>query len=156
MTPTYTITITDAERQALAAALGTLVTKLTNAAPQIEAPAPQVAPPPTQSPAAAPPLSTGTGEPRDRWARDRKGNELANPAGATMHTAHLWKAQEMKTAEGKKYYKTTWQTPNGSGHVDANCFDEKLSLLLIANTGKRLSIWTVRKGNYLNVVGVRA
>ena len=153
--PTYTITITESERIALAAALGTFVSKLTNCRVQIEAPtggthtARALLSPSTAPPAAAPAASPI--EQRDRWARDRKGNEVPNPAEAYPADVHVW-----KTEQKEKYLRVTWQSSSGQGLADANCFDSKLWPWLIKSTGQRTRLYILPAGKYLNIVGVRA
>jgi hypothetical protein len=165
--PTYTITITEAERTALARVLGLLVTKLTSAPVSVEAPSggtqaaravlsPPAQTPPQSSPAAAAPTAPVI-EQRDRWARDRKGNELAFPEGTVTREVHLSKTEQKqpRKAGGKEFLKVTWQS-DSRGFVDANCFDNKLWPWLINQTGKRTTLYLMKSGEYLNVVGVRA
>src|ERR1700726_922462 len=96
--PTYTVILSESERTALAKSLGGLVTKLINAPIFVEAPsggtqqARAVLSPPTESPAAAPP-SPPPVELRDRWARDRKGNELPMPEGYVAREVTIWKTE---------------------------------------------------------------
>jgi hypothetical protein len=160
--PTYTLTLTESQRVALAAALGILVAKLANchieiAAPKLESPdggthsaRAILSPPAAASAKPSPPI-----EQRDRWARNRKGEEVPNPEGATAREVNLWKT-EQKTGKsgGKSYLKVTWQGENG--FVDANCFDQQLFPWLIKQAGQKTRLYTVRSGNYLNIVGVRA
>ena len=160
--PTYTVTLTESERTALAKSLGALVTKLINAPIFVESPSggtqtarallsppspPAVAPAPTQ-----PPI-----EQRDRWARDRKGKELPNPEGCATRVVTIWKTEQKagKKPTGKPYLKVTWQSLD-RGYVDANCFDSQLFPWLINQTGKKTALYLVKSGDYLNVVGVRA
>lgn len=163
--PTYTLTLTESERIAMAAALGTLVTKLTNCHIQIEAPAGgtqaarAILSPSTAPPAVAPKKSPAPIEQRDRWARDRKGNEVPNPEGCEAHTVHLWKAEIVKRKDASKtsFMKLAWDSPSSKGSVDASCFDANLfSYFLAALKQHQVTLYTVRNGNYLNVVGVRA
>ena len=160
---TYTITLTEAERTAMAKVLGGLVTKLLNAPVVLEnspagagtrpstaatsgsSAARAILSPPAAAPAPAPI------ELRDRWARDRKGSEAANPEGCYPADVHIWKTQ----ASGK-YLKVTWQSSAGQGFADANCFDSHLWPWLIKSAGQRTRLYLVAKGTYLNVVGVRA
>jgi hypothetical protein len=151
--PTYTFTITDAERAALAYSLALLVGKLTNAKLQIESPdgGTQVARGILSPPAAAPAKPQAAPiEQRDRWARDRKGNEVPNPKGSTAREVTIW-----KTEQKPKFLKVTWQSQE-RGYIDANCFDQQLWPWLIKQTGQKTTLHLVRKGDYLNVVGVRA
>lgn len=149
--PTYSITMTDAERRQLADALGMLVQKLTNAAPVLDGDPRAL---PQASPAAAPP--TNTPELRDRWARDRKGNEVANPEGAEALEVSLNKPQTKKGKDGD-YMHVTWPANTQRGFVDANCFDSALFPWIIkAAMERKARIYVVRKGNYLNIVGVHA
>jgi hypothetical protein len=153
--PTYTITLTESERSAMASALGTFVSKLTNCRVQLEAPtggthtARALLSPSTAPPAAAPAASPI--EQRDRWARDRKGNEVPNPAECYPADVHVWKTQP-----SEKWLTVTWQASSGQGYADAKCFDSKLWPWLINSTGKRTRLYLATKGKYLNVVGVRA
>jgi hypothetical protein len=161
---TYTITINEAERISLAYTLGLLVAKFTNAKLQIdESPsggtqsARAVLSPPSQAPAAAP--SPTPVEPRDRWARDRKGNEVTNPEGCVSREVIIWKAEVTpgKKDAKKPFLKVTWQSQDrGYGYVDANCFDEKLFPWIIKQKGEKTTLYIVKSGEYLNVVGVRA
>ena len=159
---TYTITLTESERIAMASALGTFVSKLTNCRVQLEAPtggthaARALLSPSTAPPAAAPAASPI--EQRDRWARDRKGNEVPNPEGCETHTVHLWKAEVIKRKQDAgAFLKMAWDAPGGKGSVDATCFDVNLfPYFLAALKYPSVTLYTVRNGNYLNVVGVRA
>ena len=164
--PTYTITISEAERTAWAKVLGGLVTKLINAPIFVESPTAGTAAaravlssPPQDSPAqpsghVPPPTPM---QPRDRWARDRKGNELPMPEGYAAREVTIWKAEQKppKKENGKPFLKVTWQSQD-RGYVDANCFDSQLFPWLIKQTGQRTTIYLVKSGEYLNVVGVRA
>jgi hypothetical protein len=165
--PTYTLTITESERTALAKSLGMLTTKLINAPIFVEAPSggtqaaravlsPPAQTPPQSSPAAAAPTAPVI-EQRDRWARDRKGNELAWPEGTVTREVNLSKTEQKKPRKegGKEYLKVTWESDT-RGFVDANCFDNKLWPWLINQTGKRTTLYLMKSGEYLNVVGVRA
>ena len=108
--PTYTITLTESERTAWAKVLGGLVTKLINAPIFVEAPsggtqsARAVLSPPTSPAAASSPSSV---ELRDRWARDRKGNEVPMPDGYAAREVNIWKTEQKppKKANGKPYLK---------------------------------------------------
>ena len=190
--PTYTFTITEHERTAIAKVLGGLVTKLLAAPVQIEnrpGAMPEMPctrcgapihdgkcavcgtpPAPTSGtdqarailspPAAA--QSKPTASPialRDRWARDRHGVELPEPEGYEVVEVNLWKSEQKKPRnkpDAKPFLKVTWQAPNGSGYVDANCFDEKLWPWVISQQGKKARVYVVRNGAYLNLVGLRA
>lgn len=165
--PTYTITLSESERTAMAKVLGALVTKFINAPLAIEAPPSGAGPHPT----AATPSGTSAArailsppavasvtppiEQRDRWARDRKGNELANPAEAYPADVHVW-----KTEQRQKFLKVSWQSSSGNGFCDGNCFDTQLWPWLIKTAkeghGERIRLYLVRKGAYLNIVGLRA
>lgn len=162
--PTYTITLTESERAALAAALGTFVRKLTDCRVQIEAPtggthaarallSPSTAPPAAASASSAC-LQPSTAIPivqRDRWARDRKGNEVPSPEGAYPADVHVWKTQQTET-----FLKVTWQATTGQGYADGNCFDSQLWPWLIKSAGQRTRLYLRPKGKYLNIVGLRA
>ena len=97
--PTYTITLTESERTALARVLGLFVAKLTSAPVFIEASdggtqaARAVLSPPAPASPSAPPSGhvPPTPELRDRWARDRKGNELPNPEDSYPLNVLIWK-----------------------------------------------------------------
>ena len=153
--PTYTITLTESERTAMAAALGTLVSKLTNCRVQLEAPnGGTKAARALLSPSTAPPAVAAAPAPieqRDRWARNRKGTEVPSPEGAYPADVHIWKTQQFPN-----FLKVTWQATTGQGYADANCFDSKLWPWLIKCAGQRTRLYLVPKGNYLNIVGVRA
>jgi hypothetical protein len=162
--PTYTITINEAERASLAYTLSLLVAKLTNAKIEIDSPygetrAARTVPSPQRTPAAAAPIVPVV-EQRDRWARDRRGKELPHPEGCATREVLIWKT-EQKTAKGKggkpgmAFLKVTWESQD-RGHVDANCFDSQLFPWLINQSGKRTTLYLVKSGDYLNVVGVRA
>jgi len=157
--PTYSFTLTETERAAFAKVLGGLVTKLLNAPVQIEEKpnggtqqARAVLSPPSTPPAVAQSNPQAPIALRDRWARDRKGNELPNPEGCITITVQIW-----KTAQRGNFLRVTWPLPNGSGYADANCFDSDLWPWLIKQTGVRdTRLYVVNKGRYMNVVGVRA
>jgi hypothetical protein len=169
--PTYTITLTESERTAMAAALGTFVSKLTNCRVQIEAPtggthaARALLSPSTAPPGAAPAASPI--EQRDRWAEDRRIKQPQDAGifwaqqGATAREVAIWKIEQTP-----KFLKVTWQAagPNANGYIDANCFDQKLWPWIISKskssqlTGQLTTLYVVpaKEGKYLNVVGVRA
>ena len=163
MTARYFITMTDEERRAMAYGLSIFVEKLTQATPVIDdnphaetgngqaLPAvPAVSTPPTPTPV----------ETRDRWARDKNGVELPNPSGCEMiPNIAIWKTKESKSAKNSvPYLRVTWPALNSEGYVDANCFDQKLWpwLIKVQKENVRTTLYVVRHGNYLNVVGVRA
>jgi hypothetical protein len=97
---------------------------------------------------------------RDRWARDRKGNELPNPSGCESVTVHIWKTERKlpRTGENKTpFLKVTWYASEGNGYGDANCFDEKLFPWIAAQSKEPTALlYVVKSGKYLNVVGIRA
>lgn len=162
--PTYTIILTESERTTMAKVFGALVTKLINAPIFVESPtggtqqARSVLSPPCQSAVdKSPPAvahSPAPIEQRDRWARDRKGNEVPNPDGAAAREVTIW-----KTEQKPKFLKVTWQSQE-RGYIDANCFDQQLWPWLIKSQGQKTTLYLVKatKGekSYLNVVGVRA
>lgn len=159
--PTYTITITEAERISLAYTLGLLVAKFTNAKVFVESPsggtaAARAVLSPPQTPAAAAPVAPVM-ELRDRWAHDRKGKELPNPEGCEAGVITIWKTEQKPARKegGKPFLKVTWQS-KGRGYVDANCFDSALFPWLIKQQGQPTTIYLVKSGEYLNVVGVKA
>jgi hypothetical protein len=149
--PTYSIVISEAERTAMAKALGALVAKLINAPVVVESPSNGSAARANLSPPAVAPAPPSI-EQRDRWARDRKGNELPNPEGCYPADVHIWKTVQ----SSEKYLKVTWQASSGQGYTDANCFDSKLWPWLIKSAGQRTRLYLATKGKYLNIVGVRA
>lgn len=161
--PTYTFTLTETERVAWAKILGGFVAKLVAAPIQIDSPPARPADPSSGTDSArailSPPAaaqSAPTASPialRDRWARDRKGNEVPNPADAYPADVHIW-----KTEQKEKYLRITWEASSGNGFSDANCFDSKLWPWLIQAkaAGQKTRLYLVVKGKYLNVVGVRA
>ena len=174
--PTYSFTLTETERAAFAKVLGGLVTKLLNAPVQIDGAIAavqaqtrldQVPPARPTDPASGTDLARAILSPpaaaqsqptrapielRDRWARDRKGNELPNPEGCEPFTVQIWKTQQTS-----KYLRVTWPLTAGRGYLDANCFDSELWPWLIKQSGVRDTlIYVVHKGKYLNIVGVRA
>lgn len=167
--PTYTITISESERTLIAKALGGLVTKLLNAPIFVEAPSggtqaarAVLSPPPTPA-AAAPSQQPPVIEQRDRWASDRKIKAPQDAGifwaqnGATAREVTIWKTEQKpaKKEGGKPFLKVTWQSQD-RGYVDANCFDSQLFPWLIKQQGQRTTIYLVKSGQYLNVVGVRA
>ena len=165
---TYTLTLTESERTAIAKALGGLVTKLINAPIFVESPsggtqsARAVLSPLPESPAAARPSPTPV-DLRDRWASDRKIKSPQDAGifwaqqGAVAREITIWKTEQKpaKKANGKPYMKVTWQSQE-RGYIDANCFDSQLFPWLIKQTGQRTTIYLVKSGQYLNIVGVRA
>ena len=159
--PTYTVTITESERTLLAKGLGALVTKLINAPIFVESPsggtqaARAVLSPP--SPPAAAPATTPI-EQRDRWARDRKGRELPNPKGCEAAERFISKLEEKPLDDGTPRMLVGWESPTGNGFAQGSCFDPKLFpwLILRQKSGEKTLLHILRKGKYLNVVGVRA
>jgi hypothetical protein len=121
---------------------------------RVESPNNPVAPSGTEAARAM--LSPPPVELRDRWQRNKKGEEVPNPDGYETHTVDLWKAESAPTREGKPRWKITWPSPNGQGYIDGSCFDEKLFPFLANRVKQRTTIYVVRNGKYLNVVGVRA
>lgn len=162
--PTYTLTLTESERTAMAKVLGSLVTKLINAPIFVESPTGGTAAaravlssPPQDSPAqpsghVPPPLPQS----RDRWARDRKGQEVPMPEGYAAREVTIWKTeQKPKKDKSGNFLNVTWQS-HDRGYIDAKCFDSALFPWLIQQTGNKTTIYLVKSGQYLNVVGVRA
>jgi hypothetical protein len=165
--PTYTITLTETERTAFAKVLGGFVTKLLNAPVQIDSATPATSAPSATNATSAPVPSTAQPsghvppspiEARDRWARDRKGNEAPNPKGCTMARLVLWNTEQKKGKTGD-YLKVTFTAPH-EGHTDASCFDSQLFPWLIKRAheskGDLTTVFLVESGKYLNIVGVRA
>ena len=115
--------------------------------------------PPPESPAAARPSPPTPVDMRDRWARDRKGKEVPNPEGCVSRCVKIWKVEQIKPkAAGKKeFMKVTWPSQE-HGFVDANCFDAQLFPWLIKAQAsiEKSTLYLVKSGEYLNVVGVRA
>ena len=94
---------------------------------------------------------------RDRWARDRKGNELPNPEGCVPYHVRIWKTERKDLSDGRPRLKVSWQTPSARDFIDANCFDEKLFPWIAAQSKEPTALlYVVKSGKYLNVVGVRA
>lgn len=153
----YTLTITEEERQKLAEAFAIMARKIGSCAPVLDSPKssplPQaVQPPSTPAKSAAPTLP----EPRDRWARDKKGNEVPWPKDCYEAEVNIWKVEQKPgKVAGSHYWKVTWQA-DGRGYADANCFDRELGPWLINQQGHKTTLYLVKNGNYLNVVGVRA
>jgi len=180
--PTYSFTLTETERAAFAKVLGGLVTKLLNAPVQIDGAIAavqaqtrldQVPPARPTDPASGTDLARAILSPpaaaqsqptrapielRDRWARDRKGNEVPNPEGCEALTVRIWKTERKDLSDGRPRLKVAWQSPSISkGFGDANCFDEKLFPWIAAQSKEpTATLYVVKNGKYLNVVGVRA
>lgn len=152
--PTYSLSITESERTALARTLGILVSKLINAPVQIDGA--KVSPPGEPSPAVAPIPQTPVPETRDRWARDRKGKEVSNPEGCESQKAQIFQT-EMHKKGTLEFLHVAWYVNSSQGSVDGNCFDASLWPHLIkAKSQPSVLLHFVRKGNYLNIVGIRA
>ncbi len=153
--PTYTITITEAERTAWAKLLGAFVTKLLNAPAQIESAATSDPRPTTAQPSGH--VLPSPIEPRDRWARDRKGTESPNPAGGESISVHLAKAERKDLTDGRVRMRVAWQNAD-RGYSDASCWDDKLFPFLAAATKSpdTTTIYIVKNGKYTNIVGIRA
>lgn len=160
--PTYTLTLTESERTAMAKVLGGLVTKLINAPIFVEstsggtqAARAMLSPPPSPAAAAHSPQPPVI-EQRDRWARDRKGNEVPMPDGYAAREVTICKTeQKPKKDKSGNFLNVTWQS-HDRGYVDAKCFDAQLFPWLIKQQGQRTTIYLVKSGEYLNLVGVRA
>jgi len=169
---TYTFILTEPERAALAKVLGLLVSRLISAPTALAGATAKpvdvasgtdharaiLSPPPAAQSTAptASPIAL-----RDRWARDRAGNELPNPAGCEAVTVRIWKVERKtpRTTGVNKapFLAVTWYAPSGNGYVDANCFDEQLfPWITIQSKQPSALLYVVKNGKYLNVVGVRA
>jgi len=74
------------------------------------------------------------------------------------HTQRETARKPPRKEGAKPYLKVTWESPAGSGHADANCFDEKLRPWVIKaqQQGTKTTVYVVRNGDYLNPVGIRA
>ena len=69
---------------------------------------------------------------------------------------HISKTETRKKGT-LEFLHVMWESPNGRGFVDANCFDVQLWPHLVKPKSQHETIvYTIRKGNYLNIVGVRA
>lgn len=158
----YAISFTDQERLQVASAFALIAQKLTNASPvnpQTIENKPTgtdharaiLSPAPTQQPAAAPARTPI--EQRDRWARDRTGVEVPNPAGCEAADV----ACITKTEQKRNFWRVTWQN-NGTGLGTANCFDDQLWPWIAKRKGEggKTRLYLTRKGQYINIVGIRA
>jgi hypothetical protein len=158
----FQLTMTDEERRRYADFALWLNGKLMNASPVLESSPPQ--PSPNATPTGAAPPAARAPQPapievRDRWAKDRKGNELPFPKDCTAGQGKIWKTEERPTKDKKgTYLKVTWEVIAGAGHVDANCFDKDLRAWVakVHAEGKPTTLYTVHSGNYVNLVGIRA
>ena len=105
----------------------------------------------------APASQSPTIELRDRWARNRKGQEEPNPKGCESRTVYIEKIEHMPNASnGAKRIKVTFSYPEARGMGTASCFDENLFGFL-ANRMKQSTVLHINtSGKYLNIVGVRA
>jgi hypothetical protein len=152
MTTTFQITLTDEERRKFAELASFLSGKLMNASPFIDSP-PQPAVSPGANPAAASTSQPGT-EVRDRWAKDRKGNEVVGPEGSWGTPVTI-----LKTEKKSSYLRVSWQAPS-SGYVNANCFDRDLwaHIETAKAAGAITTVYLLKSsdGKYLNLVGIRA
>ena len=151
----YGFTLSEEERQQMATFCRLMLDKLIDAPLILNAAKPQAASAPSlQSPAAASrskPTENPPMEQRDRWAKDRKGIEAPNYK-AELRTVRPWKTEQFA-----KFLKVTWESTE-RGHVDANCFDSQLWpwIAKAEAEGAPIGLHIVRKGDYLNIVGVRA
>lgn len=153
---TYSVILTDSERRQVSEALAMLVRKFTNAKLEIE-PTPGAQADKLPSPAQPEPAVAPTLNPRDRWARDRKGIESPQPKGCYSVNVHLFKAERADLSDGRPRMLLAFDSPTGKGSVDATCWDEKLfGWLALAKTQPAALLHVVKSGKYLNVVGVRA
>lgn len=158
----YAISLSDDERLQLARAFHLIATKLSNAAPIVDATSGTdqaraiLSPPTAASPSLAATRAPAQIPVRDRWARDRQGKEIAFPEGCEKREVQLWKTEQKPPRKdgGAPYLKVTWQGERG--YVDANCFDSELFPWLIKSSGKKTVLYTVQNGKYINVVGVCA
>lgn len=152
VTYAYAVVFTDSERRKIAEALQLFITKLMSAPLQVDA-APQA--PATPAPA---PNSTQNPIPvRDRWARDRKGDDVPNPEGCYSVDVHIFKAERKNTDAGTERMIVAFDSPTGKGTVTASCWDERLfPFIAVQAKEPKATLHIVKKGKYLNVVGVRA
>jgi hypothetical protein len=123
------------------------------------------APQSPQTPGPVPPThpaphahSTSTVPVRDRWARDRKGNEAPNPKDCYTVDVHVFKAvRDDVKSSGVERMKIAFDSPTGQGSVDASCWDDRLfPFLMVAAKEPKATLHIVKNGKYLNVVGIRA
>jgi hypothetical protein len=85
---------------------------------------------------------------QDYFIRDRKGNALtAAPTGATLQTV---KIQATTESVDRKHLKVIYAGGK------ANCFDRELWPRLMRVSGQDAQLWIQEKGDFLNVVGIRA
>ena len=84
----------------------------------------------------------------DRWAKK------ADPATAETQEITPMKVDRKDTATGKRLV-VSWQS-NGRGYLQASCWDEALFGHIANRVKQKTTFYFARKGNYLNVVGLRA
>jgi len=152
MNASYCLVFTDEERRKIVEAFQIFIAKLMFAPVQVDA-APQ-APASPSSPVRNAPSTTSA---RDRWARDRKGNELPNPEGCYSVDVHVFKAERKDTDSGAARMVVSFDSPTNRGSVNASCWDEKLfPFLAVASKEASATLHIVKNGKYLNICGVRA
>jgi hypothetical protein len=99
---------------------------------------------------------------QDYFAADRKGNISTNPpTGAELAVVPIVSAQEKPSAKGKFLQVIFGMSAAGTGAArtlsgKANCFDVSLWPHIKKAQGHEAQLWIVEKGDYLNIVGVRA
>jgi hypothetical protein len=84
----------------------------------------------------------------DYFARDRSGKVPSSaPTGANLQTVRITHAAE---SVDRKHLKVTFDGGK------ANCFDRELWPRLTRLTGHEAQLWIAEKGDFLNIMGVRA
>jgi hypothetical protein len=85
----------------------------------------------------------------DYFAKDRAGNlPVTAPTGARLQFVDV---QATKESLDRKHLKVTFKGGK------ANCFDRELWPMISRQTGhQHVGLWVIEKGEYLNIVGVRA
>jgi hypothetical protein len=157
----FTAVFSDDERRQIVGAFQLFISKLMSAAIQVDMATPpllcQDGKPLPQVPAPAPAPSVPQTAVRDRWARDRKGNELPNPPDCYTVNVHVFKAERKDTQTGATRMLVAFDSPSGQGTVNASCWDEHLfPFLALAGKEPKATLHIVKNGKYLNIVGVRA
>jgi hypothetical protein len=92
----------------------------------------------------------------DRWARNKKGEEVPFPEGYQAVEVRLERLDRNDLKNGQPRMMVVYSVSGQTGFGNASCFDEKLFPFLANRLKQHTWLFVVHKDKYLNVVGVRA
>ncbi len=101
--------------------------------------------------------SQGSDQPQRTQESDHWAHGIKEP---DKKVAEVWnvviaKVESKPTTEGKPRQLVTFESPNGKGFGRASLWDEELFSLMSGRAKQRTTFYILRKGQWLNVVGIR-